>query len=77
MERKKKEDTTYGKNESIMNKLLQLEEDEKYEKELRECNEWEGISRGCKDYLKRKYKSDYDKLHTSDTYMDTYMGPIE
>jgi hypothetical protein len=65
----------------IMNQLkkhLQLEEDEKYEKELIECTEnMTEISQECKDYFKEKFESDYDKLHTSDAYMDTYMGPID
>ena len=69
MERKKKEDTTYGKNESIMNK---------YEKELIECTEnMIEISLECKDYFKEKFESAYDKLHQPDTYMDTYMGPVD
>ena len=69
MERKKKEDTTYGKNESIMNK---------YEKELIECTEnMIEISQECKDYFKEKFESDYDKLHQPDTNMDTYMGPVD
>jgi hypothetical protein len=49
----------------------------KYEKELIECTEnMTEISQECKDYFKEKFESDYDKLHTSDAYMDTYMGPI-
>jgi hypothetical protein len=55
---------------------LYMLEDEKYEKEIKECAEnMTEISQECKDYLKRKFEEDFDEIHQPDTYMDTYMGP--
>ena len=57
---------------------LYIDDHEKYEKEIKECAEnMTEISQECKDYLKRKFESDFDEIHQPDTYMDTYMGPTK
>ena len=66
--------------EKALKQHLQLETDKEheYEKEIKECAEnMTEISQVCKDYLKRKFESDFDELHQPDTYMDTYMGPVD
>ena len=68
--------------EKALKQHLQLETDKEheheYEKEIKECAEnMTEISQECKDYLKRKFESDFDEIHQPDTYIDTYMGPTK
>ena len=46
---------------------LYIDDHEKYEKEIKECAEnMTEISQECKDYLKRKFESDFDEIHQPD-----------
>ena len=46
---------------------LYSDDHEKYEKEIKECAEnMTEISQECKDYLKRKFESDFDEIHQPD-----------
>ena len=48
------------------NRLTKMttEEDEKYEKETRECGDkMIEISQECKDYWRRRFETDFDDIH--------------
>tara|TARA_B100000745_G_scaffold101970_1_gene65147 strand:+ start:803 stop:955 length:153 start_codon:yes stop_codon:yes gene_type:complete len=43
---------------------MTTEEDEKYEKETRECGDkMIEISQECKDYWRRRFETDFDDIH--------------